>query len=75
MIRKKIIQFGLIRSGSTLIYNILIEIFPENLILKTHNFPSKWQCIQRIPIVCTYRDPLDIICSSIKRKQDTHKLV
>ena len=69
--RKKIIQFGIIRSGSTLIYNILKEILPTRLIIKTHNFPSKWQCVQRLPIVCTYRDPLDVICSSIKINQES----
>ena len=67
--KKTIIQFGMIRSGSTLIYNILKEIFPDYTIIKTHNHSRSWKEIffKKIPIVCTYRDPLDIICSSIKR--------
>ena len=66
---KTIIQFGMIRSGSTLIYNILKEIFPVYTINKTHNHSRSWKEIflKKIPMVCTYRDPLDIICSSIKR--------
>ena len=64
----RIIQFGLIRSGSTLIYNILKELFPDYKINKTHNYSKNWKdTFWRTPIVCTYRDPLDIICSSIKR--------
>ena len=66
--RKKIIQFGMIRSGSTLIYNILKELFPHYKIIKTHRYQENWKdTFFKIPIVCTYRDPLDIICSSIKR--------
>ena len=58
----------MIRSGSTLIYNILKELFPDYKINKTHNYSNNWKdSFWRIPIVCTYRDPLDIICSSIKR--------
>lgn len=67
---KRIIQFGMIRSGSTLIYNILKELFNNYSIIKTHHYPSKLQRIQNIPVVCTFRDPLDIICSSIKRNQE-----
>ena len=67
--KKIIIQFGMIRSGSTLIYNILKELFPDYTIIKTHAHSRNWKEIflKKIPLVCTYRDPLDIICSSIKR--------
>ena len=67
MFKKKIIQFGMIRSGSTLIYNLLIDLFPQKKIYKTHRYPTKFQQLINVPIVCTYRDPLDILCSSIKR--------
>ena len=67
----KIIQFGMMRSGSTLIFNILKEVFNNYIIIKTHQFPTlKLRKIQNIPLVCTYRDPLDIICSSIKRNTE-----
>lgn len=68
--KRTIIQFGMIRTGSTLIYNILKEIFIKDLIIKTHKYPSKWQSFRCFPIICTYRDPLDIICSSIKRNKE-----
>ena len=67
MFRKRIIQFGIIRSGSTLVYNLLIDLFPQKRIYKTHGYPTKFQQFLNVPIVCTFRDPLDIICSSIKR--------
>jgi len=48
------------RSGSTLIYNLLKDIFPNCDVKKTHN-------IEKNPstkyIVATYRNPLDIITS------------
>ena len=65
---RRIIQFGMIRSGSTLIYNILKDLFPDSKINKTHNYSKNWKdTFFKVPIICTYRDPLDIICSSIKR--------
>ena len=64
----RIIQFGMIRSGSTLIYNLLRNIFPEKTITKTHEI---YVLPLDFPIICTYRDPLAIICSSIKRYKMT----
>ncbi len=64
MVKQSIMQFGMIRSGSTLIYNLLRKIFPERNIIKTHEIHV---LPLDLPIVCTYRDPLAIICSSIKR--------
>ena len=56
----KIIQFGPVRSGSTLVYNLLRDIFPNCDVRKTHN-------IEKNPstkyIVSTYRNPLDIMAS------------
>ena len=56
----KIIQFGPVRSGSTLVYNLLRDIFPNSDVRKTHN-------IEKNPstkyIVATYRNPLDTIAS------------
>ena len=71
ILRKRIIQFGMIRSGSTLIYNILKELFPDRRISKTHKYRKNWKdAFLKVPIVATYRDPLDIICSSIKTHDD-----
>lgn len=60
----KILQFSPPRSGSTLIYNILREIFPEKEITKQHTYRH---IISRYPVVVSYRHPLDCIASSIQR--------
>jgi hypothetical protein len=62
----RIIQFSSPRSGSTLVFNILKELFPKTLIVKTH------KCIKdnaKYPTVATCRHPLDCIASSIQRYQ------
>ena len=59
-----IIQFGPIRSGSTLVFNILREVFPDQHIQKTHTLKGIY--LKR-PMVITYRHPLDSIASSIQR--------
>ena len=60
---EEIIQFGPVRSGSTLIYNLLRDIFPNSEVRKTHymekNPSTKY-------IVSTYRNPLDIMASLIQ---------
>ena len=61
--RNKIIQFSPPRSGSTLVTNILKEIFPSKTILKTHVCNEE---ISQYPVVVTYRHPLDCIASSIQ---------
>ena len=59
-----IIQFSPPRSGSTLVYNLLKNIFPCRKILKTHTLPTTFF---KIPIIVTYRHPLDCIASSMQR--------
>jgi hypothetical protein len=70
LIRCPIIQFGPPRTGSTLVWNALRTAFPLASIPKRHHlnrlelaswFPAK--------IVCTVRNPLDAIASSIQRYQ------
>ena len=61
---KKIIQFSPPRSGSTLIYNILREVFPNTDIEKWHTYQNN---TSHDPVVVTYRHPLDCIASSIQR--------
>lgn len=60
----KIIQYSPPRTGSTLVYNILREVFPDNKIEKTHNYEDKFS---KYPVVVSYRHPLDSIASSIQR--------
>ncbi|SFU72465.1 hypothetical protein SAMN05216480_11662 [Pustulibacterium marinum] len=65
IINPPIIQFGPIRSGSTLVYNILKDTYPNKKIIKKHtlnNFD-----IRRSKIIATYRNPLDCLTSSFKR--------
>ena len=62
--RKVIIQFSPPRSGSTLVFNILRELFPEYVIKKVHNLPPNHRLW---PVIVTYRHPLDCIASIILR--------
>ena len=59
-----LVQFSPPRSGSTLVYNIMREIFPHKKIFKVHTFRA--MC-NEMPVVVTYRHPLDCIASSIIR--------
>jgi len=63
--QKKIIQFGPIRSGSTLVYNYLKELFPKYHVVKTHQI-SAAEC-NKNKVVVTVRNPLDCLASSIIR--------
>lgn len=63
--RNTIIQFSPPRSGSTLVTNILKEILPEKKILKQHNYIEQSES-SKIPVVVTYRHPLDCIASAIQ---------
>ena len=64
-IRKNtIIQFGPPRSGSTLIYNILKDVFIHKSVETRHTYRNK---DRKHPTVVTYRNPLDSIVSSILR--------
>ena len=61
---KTIIQFGPPRSGTTLVYNILKDVFPNRSVETRHYYRDK---DVRFPVVVTYRNPLDSIVSSILR--------
>lgn len=59
-----LIQFSPPRSGSTLVYNLMRELFPRKKIIKVHSYRS--MCSE-LKVVVTYRHPLDCIASSIIR--------
>ena len=59
-----IIQCSPIRSGSTIVYNFLRELFPSAQVVKKHSYHPDFSSF---PIVTTYRHPLDCIASSIQR--------
>lgn len=60
----KIIRFGPPRTGTTLIYNLLKEIFPEKRIINSHYLVEDDK--YSYPIVISYRDPRDILVSLIR---------
>jgi hypothetical protein len=60
----RIVQFSPIRSGSTLIYNMIRNLSPGSDVIKTHDLSVREP---GEPVVCTYRDPVDVVASSIKR--------
>lgn len=66
-----IIQFSPIRTGSTLVYNILRELFPGKIIKKAHVYD---RLFSRLVIIATIRHPLDCIGSILRindQKPDT----
>jgi len=58
--RRHILQFSLPRSGSTLVYNVLRELFPRHRIEKCHTLDRR---NLESTIVATYRNPVDIVAS------------
>jgi hypothetical protein len=61
--KNQIIQFGIPRSGSTLVFNVLREIFPDKRLKKTHSLSSK---DLKYPIIASYRHPLDVMASLLQ---------
>jgi hypothetical protein len=57
---KYVIQMSPIRTGSTLVFNLLREVLPRKRVLKKHQFSSGFG---HCPIVATVRHPLDAIAS------------
>lgn len=55
-------KFGPPRTGGTLVMNLMKEIFPTSKVHITHH----WDKSLRERVVVTYRDPRDIICSSVR---------
>lgn len=60
-----IILFSPPRSGSTLIYNVLREVFAARHILKVHSYRAEYDAH---PVVVTYRHPLDMVASILQFK-------
>lgn len=62
---KKIVQYSPQRTGSTLVFNVLKEIFENHSIKKTHKYKKKYFLS---PTVVTYRNPIDAIASLYRVK-------
>lgn len=60
---RQIIQFSSVRTGSTLVYNILRECLPGKTIDKSHTYSSHYE---KLPIVATVRHPMDCIASILQ---------
>lgn len=63
---KQVIQLSPVRTGSTLIYNILRESFPGKVIDKAHTYSRHYK---HLPIVATVRNPLDCVASILLSKE------
>ncbi|MEM7103972.1 MAG: hypothetical protein AAF502_12620 [Bacteroidota bacterium] len=61
---RKIYQFSPVRSGSTLVFNLLQDLFPNHKIIKCHKIEP--DLANRFPVVSTYRNPLDTLASTFQ---------
>lgn len=59
---RKIIQFSPVRSGSTVVFNILKDLFPRHQIIKSHSLDN--ELANKYPVITTYRHPLDSLAST-----------
>lgn len=64
-----VIQFSPPRTGSTLVWNVLKELFPGRKIKKKHSLKSTNLGPFRLPVVCTVRHPLDALASCIQCRE------
>ncbi len=60
---RHVIQFSPIRTGSTLVYNILRECLPDKKITKAHTYCRHFS---RLKVVATMRHPFDSIASILQ---------
>jgi hypothetical protein len=65
----RIISIGLERSGSTMIWQFLADLYPDG-IAKTHQFIDR-----DVPVIATTRDPRDCVVSSIRSYEPGTKRV
>lgn len=64
----RVVQFGPPRTGSTLVWNAMRVMLPGEVIPKRHDLNPLLRCPSYpCRIVCTVRNPLDAIASSIRR--------
>ena len=72
MDNKILLRFGLPRTGSTLIFNILGDVFPDKQIINTHNLAASHlpeniiNNIHDFPIIISFREPRDILVSLLR---------
>ncbi|HTJ78609.1 MAG TPA: hypothetical protein VL357_06395 [Rariglobus sp.] len=63
--KRHVIQFSPVRTGSTIIYNLLRECLPDKTVTKAHTYCRHFG---HLPLVATTRHPLDCISSMIQVK-------
>ena len=61
--KRHVIQFSPVRTGSTLVYNLLRECLPDKTVTKVHTYSCHFS---HLPIVATTRHPFDCIASIIQ---------
>ena len=61
------ICYGIPRSGSTLVYQLISEIYPEG-VAKTHRY-----CSQRVKTVVSFRDFRDVVVSLWRRSNPANR--
>ncbi len=67
MNKDRIIQYSMERSGSTLITQVLRQLFPKSKVHKTHGFVRE---AEDVPIVTTVRDFRDVMVSGWRVHKD-----
>jgi ribosome-associated translation inhibitor RaiA len=67
-----IILFSPIRTGSTLVYNILRELFPSNRTIKMHHYLNIFT--EKHKIIVTYRNPVASYVSHLLRYMDSTEI-
>lgn len=67
-----VVQFSPPRTGSTLVWNVLREIFPGRKIKKKHTLRKRQLGPFPMPVVCTVRHPMDALASCIQCRELEH---
>ncbi|MFN3165695.1 MAG: hypothetical protein ACE37H_01380 [Phycisphaeraceae bacterium] len=61
--KRYVIQMSPVRTGSTLVYNLLRRVLSDKTVIKDHKYRIAFG---HLPIVATVRDPFDAIASIIR---------
>jgi hypothetical protein len=65
--KRHVIQFSPVRTGSTVIYNLLRECLPGKTVTKTHTYSPHFS---HLPVVATTRHPFDCISSMLQVRSE-----
>jgi hypothetical protein len=68
---QQIVTCGIPRSGSTLVWQILQAVFPDQEIIKTH--PDIWSEVNEGIIIASIRNPYDVVASLLRVRLSRQK--